>query len=37
MNERPDARDACVSHSRAQKFLMSALAQFNGKLFDKWP
>jgi hypothetical protein len=31
MNEKPDVRDACVSHLRAKKFLMSALAEFGGK------
>jgi hypothetical protein len=31
MSEKPDVRDACVSHLRAKKFLMSALAEFGGK------
>jgi hypothetical protein len=36
MNERADAGDARVNLRVLQKFLMSALAQFGGKLFDKW-
>ena len=31
MSEKPDVGDACVSHARAKKFLMSALTEFGGK------
>lgn len=31
MSEQPDVGDACVRHSRAKKFLMSALSEFGGK------
>jgi len=31
MSEKPDVGNACVSHLRAKKFLMSALAEFGGK------